>query len=318
MTAIIEFLHYFSIAFVTGASSVAVGIGEGLVGLSAMKALNIQPQAKDDIQKLVILGMALVETAAIIGVSMAFIIIFGVSQADKTIYLALSELGIAFAIGISGFTIGIVSAMPAKAACLAIARQPFLGNKILRFMLISQSMIQTPIIFSFIVAMLIKAFSSSATTMAQSLTLIASGLAIGLGCVGPAIGLGEFGKTACQSIGINRKAYGKIFTFMLISSAIIETPIIFALMVSMVIITSSAPTLLIGIAMVSSAFCIGIGTFGPGLSAGRIASSACKQIAKDPEIYSSMSKVSIFAQSVSGTAAIYALMISMVLILFAK
>jgi len=318
MLEIIEFLHYLTIALVAGASSVAVGIGEGLVGVSAIKALNIQPKAKDDIQKTAILGMALVETAAIIGVSIAFILLIGIQQADKTLYLALSELGIALGVSISGFAIGLVSAMPARSACLAIARQPFFGNKILRFMLITQSMIQTPVIFSFIIAMLIKNFAAGATCIEQSLQLIASGLAIGLGSIGPAMGLGYFGKITCESIGINRKAYGKIFTFTLISAAIIETPIIFALLVSMLIILSGSPNLIKAIALVSSAFCIGIGTFGPGLSSGKTAGVACKQIAYDPDNYSSMSKLSILAQSITGTAAIYALIVSLLLIYFIK
>ena len=318
MSEVVEFLHYFTIAMVAGASSIAVGIGEGLVGLSAIEAINIQPKARDDIQKTAVLGMALVETAAIIGVSIGFILLIGVQQADKNLYFALSELGIALGISISGFAIGLVSAMPARSACLAIARQPFFGNKIMRFMLITQSMIQTPVIFSFIIAMFIKSLSTGATTIEQSLKLIASGLAIGLGSIGPAMGLGEFGKITCESIGINRKAYGKIFTFTLISAAIIETPIIFALLISMLIISSGAPTLLKAIALVSSSFCIGIGTFGPGISSGKTAGAACKQIAHNPDNYSSMSKVSILAQSITGTAAIYALITSLLLIYFIK
>ncbi|MFC1843002.1 hypothetical protein ACFLYU_05085 [Candidatus Dependentiae bacterium] len=318
MIEVVEFLHYLSIAMVAAASSVSVGIGEGIVGLNAIKAINIQPRARDEIQKTAVLGMALVETAAIIGVSIAFILLIGTRQEDKNIYLAISEIGIALGISLSGFVIGFVSAMPAKSACLAIARQPFFGNKILRFMLITQSMIQTPIIFSFIVAMFIKNMAVGATTLAQSLKLLASGLAIGLGSIGPAIGLGEFGKITCESIGVNRKAYGKIFTFTLISAAIIETPIIFALLVSMLIISSGSPSMLKAIALVSSAFCIGIGTFGPGVSSGQTAGSACKEIAKNPDNYSNMSKVSIFAQSITGTAAIYALMISILLILVVK
>ena len=318
MTEFIELIHYLTIAIVAGAPSIAVGIGEGIVGLTAIDAINIQPQAKDDIQKVTVLGMALVETAAILGVSIAFILLIGTQQADKNIYTAISELGIAAAVGISGFAIGFVSAMPAKAACLALARQPFFGNKLLRFMLISQSMIQTPVIFSFIIAMFIKNLGVGTTPLAESLKLMASGIAIGLGSIGPAMGLGEFGKTACESIGINRNAYGKIFTFTLISAAIIETPILFAFLVSMLIIAATTTTVLKSIALLSAAFCIGIGTFGPGISAGKTASSACKQIAHNPDQYSSMSKTSIFAQSITSTAAIYALLVSILLILFVK
>ena len=69
---------------------------------------------------------------------------------------ALLNLGIAFAISLSGFVLGLVSALPAQQAVLAIARQPFFSQKIFRFMLITQSIIQTPIVFGFIIAMFIK------------------------------------------------------------------------------------------------------------------------------------------------------------------
>lgn len=314
MLEMAEFLHYLNIAMVTGVTSISVGFGQGLVGAAAVEALNIQPKAKDDIQKISLLGTALVETAAIIGFAMAIILLIGTKKTDITLYSSIAELGIGFCISIAGLVIGFVSSMPAKNACLAIARQPFFGNKILRFMLISQSMIETPIIFSFIVAMFIKNMAPSATTIEQSLKLLASGLAIGLGCVGPTMGLGQLSKTAFKSIGINRKSYSKIFTFFLVNGAIIETPTIFALLVSMLILGTGDLNTVKAIAVISAAFCIGIGTFGPGLSSGRIASSACEQIAKKPESYSLISKTSIFAQSITETAAIYALLVSLLLV----
>jgi len=316
MVEIVEILHYSSIALVVGVNAVSVGIGEGYVGGAAIDATNIQPESKNDISRLSILGLALVETAAIIGVSMALIMFMGTAQEDKTIYLGLSELGIALAISLSGLAIGVVSSWPAMGACHAVARQPFTSNKILRFMLITQSMIQTPIIFSFIIAMLIRNQAGSINTIANSIRMIASGLCVGLGSIGPAIGLAKFGKTACSSIGINKKSYNQLFSFTLISEAIIETPIIFALVVGLLLITLSAPTLLKSIAMLGAAFCIGLGTFGPGIGSGKSASEACKQIAKNPEIYSYLSKVSMFAQGMIDTTAIYAFLISLSLLLF--
>jgi len=316
MLELAEFLHYISIALVVGVNAVSVGIGEGMTGSSAIEAINIQPQAKNEITTAAIIGMALVETAAITGISIAMILLLGAQGINKTIYFGLSELGIAFAVSFSGFAIGIVSAWPAQSSCLAIARQPFIGKKIFRFMLITQSLIQTPVIFSFIIAMFIKNQSISVNTAAETLRLIASGLCIGLGSIGPAIGQANFARAACSSIGVNKKSYNKIFPFTLISEAIIETPIIFALVVSLILIGSKASTLLQGIAMISAAFCIGIGTIGPGIGSGKTSAQACKQIAKNPEIYSTISKVSMFGQGMIDTAAIYALMISLSLILF--
>lgn len=316
MTEIIEFLHYGAIAAVVGINSIAVGIGEGLVGAAAIESIHIQPEAKNDISTTAILGMALVETAAITGISLALILLLGVGQQDKTIYFGLAEIGIVLAICVSGFVIGLVSSWPAISACHAIARQPFSSKRIIRFMLITQSMIQTPIIFGFIIAMFIKSMAMEITTIAESLRLIASGLAIGVGSIGPGIGLAQFGKTACDAIGINRKSYNKIFSFTLISEAIIETPVIFALVTSLIIIVSKTNTLIQGIALVASALCIGIGTIGPGIGSGKTASAACKQIAINPDNYATLAKVSMFCQGLVDTAAIYALLISISLVVF--
>ena len=68
--------------------------------------------------------------------------------------------------------------------------------------------------------------------------------------------------------------------------------------------------------MLAAGLCTGIGTFGPGISSGKTASAACHQIAVNPEHHGMLSKVSIFAQGLIDTSAIYALLISLLLIFF--
>lgn len=315
MTSSTDFLHYMTIACTVGLNSVAVGIGEGIATMSALKAMDMQPEAKSEVQTCAILGMALIETAAIMGVAIATILLFGTPTEAKTDFSNLSEIGILAAICITGLVVGIVSAWPTQTACMAIARQPFAQKLIMRFMLVTQSIIQTPIIFGFLIAMFIKTQALQASSIAESLRLIASGLCIGLGSIGPAIGLALFAKTACASLGVNRQAHGKLIPFTFISQAIIETPIIFALVIALIMMTSSALNDLQGIAFIAAALSIGIGTFGAGISSGRTAAAACKVIAIDPREYSTMSKVSMFAQGIIDTSAIYAFLVSFMIIL---
>ena len=94
-------------------------------------------------------------------------------------------------------------------------------------MLITQSLIQTPVIFGLIVALLITASIGSVQTLVEGTQLLAAGICIGLGSIGPTIGLGRFTYQACYTAGINRSSYTKILPFTLISGAIIETPLIF-------------------------------------------------------------------------------------------
>lgn len=309
-------LHFCTIALTVGVNSVGVGIGEGLTSRAALKAINKQPSAQNDIARVAILGTALIETSAIMGVTIAFFLLLGNHSAAQVPIANIAELGIALSICLSGFIIGLASSLPAQEACMAIARQPFFADKILRFMLITQSIIQTPIIFGFIIAMFIRSQAMHVQTIPESLMLIAAGLCIGLGSIGPAIGLAIFAKNACRGLGINRKAYAQLMSFTFISQAIIETPIIFALTIAlMFMFYSTNPTLLASIAWIAAAFCMGLGTLGPGIASGQTAASAVNQIALRPKYYSSISKVSMFAQGLIDTCAIYTFLIALFLIL---
>jgi F-type H+-transporting ATPase subunit c len=318
--ALSEFIHYGTIALAVGINSVGVGIGEGLTSSAAIDAINKQPEARGDIVRTAILGMALIETAAILGAVVAIMLLLGTKNSADSYYGGLAELGITFAICLPGLVLGFASALPARAACKAIARQPFFAQSILRFMLITQSLLQGPIVFGFITATIIHYQAASINSIEDSIRLIASGLCIGLGSIGPSIGLAIFAKNAVQSLGINRRAYPQLFSFTLISQTIIETPIIFAFVISLILLllTPQNMNLLYSMALLAAALCTGLGTFGPGISSGITAAAACKQIAFNPHESNTLSRVSMFAQGMIETCAIYAVLISFVLIFFVR
>ncbi len=314
------YIHYGTIALVVAINAIGVGIGQGITSAAAIEGINRQPSARNDIVKIAILSMALIETAAVMGIFVSLLLLINTNSTATSFYGGMSELGIAFAICLPGVVLGIASAFPAREACLAVARQPFFVPQILRFMMIALSLLQTPIIFGLIIALFIQGQAADVHTLRDSLRLISSGLCIGLGSIGPAIGLALFAKTACKSVGVNRDAYTHIFSFTLISQAIIETPIIFSLIVSVSLLflvpTIAQESLVDGIALLAAGLCTGIGTMGPGISSGRTAMAACEQIAYKPETYSMLSRVSMFAQGLIETAAIYAVLISFLLLFF--
>lgn len=309
-----DFIHYGTIALTVGISSFGVGIGSGIVASAALEATDRQPAAANDIAKTAMLGLALIETAVVFGTATALILLYG--QPVST-YGYIAELGITFAVCLGNFTIGIVSARPIREACYAVARQPFFSQKIMNFMFITQSMLQTPVIFGLVIALMIKNQAATIVTFEESLKLIASGLCIGLGSIGPAIGLARFAKIACRGIGINREAYNKLFSFTLMSEAMIETPIIFSLVVSLIILMTPLPPaypFTKSLTLLAAALCIGLGNLGPGISSGKASSAACEQIAFNPDHYEALSLASLVSQGMIDTSAIFALLISLILI----
>lgn len=299
-------------------TAISVGISQGLTNLAGFKAIDIQPQIKDKITNLSLLCSALIETAAVVSVFIATLLLFEDPTSVSPYYSDLAKIGIGFAVIASALVIGLASAWPAQEACYATARQPFHAQWIFNFTLIVLSILQTPLILAFIVALFIKTQAALSATLADSLRLIGAGIAIGLGSIGPALGLAHFARTAIRGIGANRNASNRILTFTFISQAIIESPIIFSLVVSLFLLFTVAATPISGIAMLMAGITAGLGMFGPGLSSGRTAAVACEEIARNPDNYNSLARTSIFAQGVIDTAAIYVLLISLGFIFFAS
>ena len=66
----------------------------------------------------------------------------------------------------------------------------------------------------------------------MDLGMLAKGLAIGIGSIGPAFAIGKIGSKAMESIGRNPEAASKILVPMLLASAFAEAVAIYALVIA--------------------------------------------------------------------------------------
>jgi len=66
--------------------------------------------------------------------------------------------------------------------------------------------------------------------------MIGAGLAIGLGALGPGIGIGVLGMGAMNALGRNPEARGPIMTNMILAIAFAEAVAIYALIVAILLI----------------------------------------------------------------------------------
>jgi len=69
----------------------------------------------------------------------------------------------------------------------------------------------------------------------ESMKLLAAGIAMGLGAIGPGIGIGILGSGAMQALGRNPEASGTIMTNMMIAIAMTEAIAIYALIVAILL-----------------------------------------------------------------------------------
>jgi F-type H+-transporting ATPase subunit c len=315
-----EFLHFGAIATSITLSSISVGLGEGLISWSALKNIDRQPAAQEDIMRVAMIGMALVETVAVLGSLISILLLYYTSQTTGDMFANYAEAGIIAAMGITGLVVGLASAIPAQAACNAVARQPFFAQRISGFMLMTQVITQTPIIAAFLVSLFIQNKAGAIVTITDSLRLIASGLCVGIGSIGPAIGLSSFAKAAINSIGKNNKIYDKLLSFTFISEALIETPVIFCLLIAITLLFAVPYTetenMIDGVIFLAAGLCTGLGTLGTGISSGITAAAACTQISNNPDAYNILSRTSLLAQSLIETIVLYTVILSLLMILF--
>jgi len=70
---------------------------------------------------------------------------------------------------------------------------------------------------------------------AEAVKMLATALAIGLGAVGPGLGIGMIGSKAVEALGRNPEAESSITTNMILAIAFAEAVAIYALVVALII-----------------------------------------------------------------------------------
>ena len=70
----------------------------------------------------------------------------------------------------------------------------------------------------------------------EAMKMLAAGLAVGLGLIGPGIGIGMLGYGAMQALGRNPEARGPIMTNMILGIVMAESVAIYALVVAVILL----------------------------------------------------------------------------------
>ena len=107
---------------------------------------------------------------------------------------------------------------------------------------------------------------------------------VGLGAIGPGVGEGMAAAKACEAIGRNPKEAGLLTRTMLVGQAVAQTPSIFGLLVSFILLFKAFPesqALAAAMALLSAGICTGFGGIGPGIGNGMAAEGAVKWVARN-------------------------------------
>ena len=136
------------------------------------------------------------------------------------------------AAGLGGIGAGIGETLIASATMTSILRNPDLKSKLMIFMILFIALDETVAIYGLVVALQIAGLPSDVIA-ANSHTLIAAALAVGM--PGLAIGVGEgfVARTAIDCIGKNGELQSNYMVLTILGMALIESAAIYGLVVAL-------------------------------------------------------------------------------------
>ncbi len=314
-------LHYMAVGLAVLLGAIGAGIGQGFAAFGSLSALEVQSEGRDQIFRSMIVGLAFIESGIILALVITLMLLFG-NTININYGIAFAELGVGLMMGISACAISISSSFAVKSSVNSISRQPIFANKILTFMLVSQSLIEASVIFSFVIGLIIVGNFSLISDFFVGLKYFSTSIVMALGSIGTSIGQGVFSNASCSTVGMNRDAYPKLFPFSIINGAVIETSLIFSLLTALLIIyipTTPENYFINSVVFLTAAFTVGIGSIGTSTSTGLVGSKSVMQIVYNPENYAALFRSNILAQAFIESASIYCLIVALALLtLFAR
>jgi F-type H+-transporting ATPase subunit c len=311
------FLYYLGVILPTTLAAIGVAIGQGSAGVGSVDGQSRQILAQPPIQQATLVGLGVLETGGVFSLVISMLFMFNVPF-EPTLPLGIAMCGIGFGMGFSACMVGLFTGRVIVAATAAMARQPLQAKKVSSFMILAQMLMEAPVVFSFIICFLVRSKMVPDMTLAQGIQYAIGGVILGLASIGPVVGQSLFATRACESIGINIDLFPRIFSFAFVVQAIIETPIIFGLLLSlsMVLLVSgnNVPFHDFISALLGVCLAFGLGSIGAGIGSGFVASRAVKGMVNDPEQYPALFRTTLVCQGVIDTALIYSVVIAFFLL----
>jgi ATP synthase F0 subunit c len=300
-----------------GLGAIGAAIGEGYTAAQANLAVSRDPKNSGEIFKNMLVGQAVAESASIFALVIAILLLF-LDVPVPTLLKAAALFGAGISMGFGAIGSGVGSGYPGGQACAGIARQPAVASQLTTNMLIGSAVCQTPAIFSMVVALMLMFINfGNAPLFPTWAAYLGAGISMGLAAIGSGYGGGLAAGASCEGIARQPKTSANVTTIMLVGQAVSQTPAIFGLLVSFILMFKSFPestALSASMALLGAGICMGFGGIGPGLGNGMTAEGAVRWVARNVEHAGDLMRIMLVGQAVSQSTAIYAMVVSLVLI----
>jgi ATP synthase F0 subunit c len=317
LETIVSLSAYLGGGLAMGLGAIGAAIGEGYTAAQANVAVSRDPKNSGEIFKSMLVGQAVAESASIFALVIAILLLF-MDVAAPTLLRAAALFGAGISMGFGAIGSGIGSGYPGGKACEGIARQPAVASQLMTNMLIGSAVCQTPAIFSMVVALMLMFINfGNAPLFPTWAAYLGAGISMGLAAIGSGYGGGLAAGASCEGIARQPRTAANVTTIMLVGQAVAQTPSIFGLLISFILMFKSFPestALSASMALLGAGICTGFGGIGPGLGNGMTAEGAVRWVARNVEHAGDLMRIMLVGQAVSQSTAIYAMVVSLVLI----
>ncbi len=300
-----------------GLGAIGAALGEGYAAGFANRAISLRPEKGGDIAKSMLVGQAMAESAAIFALVIAVLLLF-LDTSESPLVEAFALIGAGLSMGFGAFGSAVGGGYPAAECCLGISRQPAVTGELITNMLIGSAVCQTPSIFAMVISLILMFVGFENMPLNPGWAgFIAAGISVGLSSIGSGIGGGMPAGESCAGIARNPESAKQVTTAMLIGQAVAQTPCIFGLLISFILIFKVPPastSITPSMALLAAGISMGLGGIGPGIGNGFAAQGAVRWIARRMEASGTLTRIMLVGQAVSQSTAIYAMVISLVLI----
>lgn len=291
-----DFLNYVWPGLAVGLAGIWVAVGQGILAKRAMEVMGKSPKMATFFLTVTILGIALVESAVIYGLVVAFSLLSPESGLGL-----MSSIGAGLAIGLTGLGAGWGEWLLIAGALTAMERNPAIKGKIMTYMVLFVALVEVTAIYGLLVAF--KIIGGDVENVAH----VGAGLAIGLAGVGVAIGRWFLSQESLIVMGKNPRTINQTLTVSILGTALVESAAIYALIISFKILGTEGISMA---ASLSAGFAIGLAGLGVGIGEGLLVKGAIAAMNKSPEMRGKLMAYMVLFVALVEVVAIYGFIIT--------
>ena len=186
-------------------------------------------------------------------------------------------------------------------------------------MRIGQEMAETGAIFALFIAIIL-IWVADINSFVSAVAILSGGFCVGFSGIATGIGMGYVSARACQGAARQPEVSDKMMLSMLLAQAMVTSAFMFAFLVTVLLVftpfkdTAAVNDIVTAAKYRGAGLSVGFGACGPAIGVGLAGGEACRAIAANQAQSGLITRTMFVGMAVSQSTAIYALVISMILL----